>query len=127
MVIGSGKSGKSAAKQKDLCFVQGCPEAKKVGKKCCAKHNKDLEAARYQAEKSKEGKYLKEIEQDPEKLSVFLMEFDQNNASGRFRKSLIDFAQFKKRFSVTANKVEQEREEEFTWTEFRDEKIAKGF
>ncbi len=109
-----------------LVLRVGLPPEEKGIQKCCNRHNKDLEAMRFQAQKSGEAKVMADVEADPSKLALALDEFDRMNPPGRFRKQLIDWTQFKKRHTHTTKKIDQEKEEEYTYQDFKDEKTAAG-
>eukprot|EP00972_Heterocapsa_arctica_P113704 16438626-Heterocapsa_arctica.AAC.1 len=76
----------------------------------------------YQAEKKKEGAFFAKVQLDPVKLAMACEEFDRLNPPGRFRKQLIDWTQWKKRFSVTSAVTVRQGEEEWSHQDFSDEK-----
>ena len=111
---------------KHQCFVARCAAKKKTGSKCCSPHMKDLGALRYQADKKKESALMLEIEADPVRLEGALAEFARINPPGKFRKDLVDWSMFRKTFSVTKANTDRQREEEYSWEDWEDEKKAAG-
>ena len=69
---------------------------------------------KYQAEKQGEGIFFEELVQDMAKLTGALEEFDRVNPKGRFRKGLIEWTQFKRRFTQTNSMKSRRAEEEWT-------------
>ena len=120
---------KKAVPPEQQCFAARCVEKKKKGGKCCPTHMKDLEAMRYQAEKKgqSESRYMKKLEEDSVKLDGALADFARLNPPGKFRKSLIDWTQFSKKFGVTQNHTMRQSEEEYTWDDWLDEKTGRGW
>lgn len=116
-----------AIEAKDKCFITLCPDKKRTGKKCCAKHERDVEAMSYQAKRSGESDFFDKMASDPTKLGLALADFDKNNPPGRFRKALIDWTQYKKIFAHKTERVAQEKEEQYTWQDWVDEKTAAGW
>lgn len=60
-------------------------------------------------------------------LSMALVDFDRLNPPGRFRKALIDWAQFKTQFTVSNSVKMRQGTEEWTFPDFEDEKTAAGW
>ncbi|CAE7871566.1 unnamed protein product [Symbiodinium necroappetens] len=84
------------------CFKATCQEKAKAHSKWCVKHSKDTEAMKYQAKSQQDnGKTLQMLETalgDPNKADLALDEFDRHNPQGRFRKNLIDWSAFERKF-----------------------------
>lgn len=110
-----------------VCFVHSCNERKKMNKRYCAKHNKDVEALVYQAKKKGQDKVLEGIIEDPIRLSMALSKFDGLHPAVRFRKSLIDRAQFKRKFTVSNVVTMRSGTEEWTCVDFEEDKVARGW
>ena len=105
-----------------MCGVMNCVEKKKGNSGECSKHTRDIAAMRFQAEKAGELKYFEALLRNREQLAKALDEFDRQNPPGRFRKTLIDWALFKRTFAVTISVTVRASEEEWTWPEFKEEK-----
>lgn len=96
------------ADEKALCFV--CP-VRKIGKtRFCKAHKKTYDAIRYQADQAGERALFDKLMEDPEKARESIVEFERNNAGGRWRKRLIDWVQWKRTYGVTTSQTRREKQ-----------------
>ena len=126
------KDGKAKAKVKAIdpdkvCSIVRCSSKRKAKALYCINHARDVAAMKYQAEKQHESGFFEELVTDNAKLTEALEEFDRVNPKGRFRKGLIDWTQFKRRFTQTDSMTNRRAEEEWTWPEWHDEKEGMGW
>ena len=117
--------GRSSAASSE-CFVAGC-SVKKVGtKKFCSRHKRDAEAMQHQAKKAGEEEACKNLWICPHRARLALEQFDRDNPQGRFRKNLIDWAQYKRSYISGSSFTEREEEEEWQFQDWVDKKHSEG-
>ena len=117
-------SGARAKKtQKEPCFV--CSKPRVGSQKWCAKHRKDYEAMEYQATRDKKLKLFQHSMSVVSQARVALQDFDDQNPEGKFRKSLIDWGHFKRKFAKTNSSTLRRSEVEWTYAEYYDEWIGR--
>ena len=110
-----------------MSTILRCGQKRKARAVYCANHARDVAALKYQSDKAGELGFFDELAADAERLTLALEEFDRVNPKGRFRKQLIDWTQFKKRFKVTTAVTHRRAREEWTWTDHQEEKEGRGW
>ena len=113
------KQAKAKAKSKNTkCFI--CPEKKLANSKFCRRHHRSAENIRYQAANSvpPQTEACEEILGDEAKCRVAIDEFEKENCGGRFRKKLIEWGRWKRKFGVRKSFKIKEGEQQMDITEF---------
>ena len=116
---GKGGRGRGGRGQKDLvkkkekpkCFCLRCPNPKKGNKKWCIEHNSAADGMVYQAERATPPELdgLHEVLEDPGKAETALNDFIKEN-TGRYRKKLIEWGRWKKRYGVRITRTVRDNE-----------------
>ena len=99
------------------CFV--CDEPKKPNSRFCKTHHPCMEAIKTQAFNKGEMEAFDQIFDDEAKCRAAMAQFAKDNPPGkRFRKSIIDWAQWKKAYGVRVSFLTRDTEKEMDETDF---------
>ena len=109
------------------CMVGDCVEKKSGKARFCASHRRMVDNILEQAQKQNRKGEVERILDDPILLARACREFERDNPPGRFRKKLIDFSQFLKRYSHSVSYHDQQADEEWSFQEWSDEKTKAGW
>ena len=122
---GGGKPAKSMRETK-TCFASGCGTKCKANSKWCTKHDRDIAAIKFQAERDGELKAHESMCNDATKAAVFLKRFAEEN-EGCFRKKRIDWMTYKRSAGIRLTSTVREKESLFSVSEYVDMRKEKGF
>ena len=118
---GRGSAAKSPKNKKILakncvfdraCFI--CPNKKKANSRFCLVHNPPAEVIKSQAVAKNELQAYESVMYSKEKAALAIGQFMMDSPPGKFRKKLIDFAQWKKAYGVRTSMKVNDNESEFT-------------
>ena len=109
---GGGSKGRGGNRSfSQTCCAADCAEKKAANSKFCKLHHRQAENIKDQATRDGETESYNSIMNDPDKAQEALNQHSKDNVDGRFRKRLIDWGMWKKRFgqktSTTVSNVEE--------------------
>jgi hypothetical protein len=127
----AGEKKKAAPKKiaKDnSCFAAECMEKKKSNGKFCHGHDRGAAAMKYQAQAAIpcEIETYNQLMEDPVQAKLAIDDFLRNHCEGRFRKKLIDWATWKKRYGVKTSVKVRENEELMDKVDYLKHQMARG-
>jgi hypothetical protein len=115
---------KKISKEKQ-CFV--CPLPKYKKSRFCRKHENDKNSLCHQAVRDGKKELFEKLMNDPMKAEAALDKFDRENPPGRFRKGLIQWADYERFFTKEFVTKDRRAEEEWSWKDFRLDRKKSGF
>lgn len=98
------------------CFC--CPKTKKTNSKWCAAHHSTVESITYQAKRDNQMEALSQVLGDPVKALKAIEDFERESPPGRFRRQLIDWSMWRRRYGVKRAVIRDENEDLMDLTDF---------
>ena len=114
---GRGRGAKEDSNKKD-CFAATCAAPAKNHSKWCERHEPMVKAMTYQATTKGELPTLNKILEDAGKSDAALAEWEKENPEGKWKKKLIDWAQWRKDFKISVKIKCNENEELMDVTDY---------
>lgn len=110
--------GKARGDADRTCFHARCNEKKASNSRFCRPHHRLAEAMKYQADSKGESSTYQQVFSEPQTAADTLDDFERSTPSGRFRKKLIDWVDFRTRYGVRTSFTHREAEEQMNKTDF---------
>ena len=118
---------KQCKKGSKKCFAAHCQTPKAGKARFCSLHRPMADGILQQAVEQGKEEDAQQLLHDEAKCSMALIEWERDNPPGKYRKKLIDWAAWQRKFDIKTKVTIREGETAWSWEDFCEEKEGIGW